>query len=233
MLQLRGLEPSAPRHAANDGDMLLFNGALLFLQLTCVSVEDAVAAATRGCTCHATHCEEFSTTVTLKESIPYGNAGEVFGGLHVEPGTNDADAVAAALVAEGDTAAVLQRLRGPWAAVHWRADARTLTFGRDVFGAQPGYRVPAANMACKSVQHLHPFCTRSLQQCIQAEGFTALVSRQHGCMPCCRQAEPAGALAGCAGRPLHSGISRTCTAGPGQQRRGQPLLAGRTAALCA
>jgi hypothetical protein len=54
----------------------------------------------------------------------------------VPPGRNDADALADALAADGDTSAVLQRLRGPWAAVHWRAAARTLTFGRDVLGAK-------------------------------------------------------------------------------------------------
>lgn len=54
------------------------------------------------------------------------------------PGEKDADAVAAALAADDDACAVLQRLRGPWAAVHWRARTRTLTFGRDVVGAQWG-----------------------------------------------------------------------------------------------
>jgi asparagine synthetase B (glutamine-hydrolysing) len=53
----------------------------------------------------------------------------------VPPGHNDGDGLAAALAAEGDACTVLQQLRGPWAAVHWRAATRVLTFGRDVFGA--------------------------------------------------------------------------------------------------
>ena len=62
------------------------------------------------------------------------------------PGQNDADALAAALAADDDTCAVLQRLRGPWAAVHWRAATRTLTFGRDVLGAgQRSWHNHAAN----------------------------------------------------------------------------------------
>ena len=69
----------------------------------------------------------------------------MFGGLRVPLGQNDADALAAALAADDDTCAVLQRLRGPWAAVHWRAAARTLTFGRDVLGTkQCGLHSPAA-----------------------------------------------------------------------------------------
>ncbi len=62
-------------------------------------------------------------------------AGEVFGGLRVPPGQNGGYALAAALAADDDICAVLQRLRGPWAAVHWRAATRTLTYGRDVLGA--------------------------------------------------------------------------------------------------
>ena len=69
------------------------------------------------------------------ERLLRASAGEVFGGLHVPPGHNDGDALAAALAAEDDVCEVLQQLRGPWAAVHWRASTRVLTFGRDVFGA--------------------------------------------------------------------------------------------------
>lgn len=69
------------------------------------------------------------------EALLRESAGEVFGGLHVPPGRNDGDALAAALAAEDDACEVLQQLRGPWAAVQWRASTRVLTFGRDVFGA--------------------------------------------------------------------------------------------------
>ena len=106
-------------------------------------------------------------------------AGEVFGGLHVPPRQNDADAVAAALVADGDTCAVLQRLRGPWAAVHWRAAARTLTFGRDVLGAgQCSLHSPAAH----AVGCHHMICGRDHLAASDTMSFAAD-----------RQAKPAGA----------------------------------------
>lgn len=62
--------------------------------------------------------------------------GEVFGGLDIAPGGNDAEALLASL-SEADTAeipALLSRLRGPWALVYWESSASTLWFGRDVMG---------------------------------------------------------------------------------------------------
>jgi asparagine synthetase B (glutamine-hydrolysing) len=64
--------------------------------------------------------------------------GEIFGGLPVAPGANDAAALLAALAAcAADAAAivgVLSLLRGPWALVYWEPRTRTLFFGRDVLG---------------------------------------------------------------------------------------------------
>ncbi|GBF97063.1 hypothetical protein Rsub_09536 [Raphidocelis subcapitata] len=63
--------------------------------------------------------------------------GEIFGGgVRVPPGANDGAALLAALEAAppGGVLAVLSSLRGPWALVYWRADARRLWFGRDWLG---------------------------------------------------------------------------------------------------
>ena len=60
--------------------------------------------------------------------------GEVFGGLHMEEGQNDAAALLAALSATSDIAAVVTALRGPWSLAYYRADSQTLWFGRDIVG---------------------------------------------------------------------------------------------------
>ncbi|KAL0031585.1 hypothetical protein WJX77_008488 [Trebouxia sp. C0004] len=59
--------------------------------------------------------------------------GEIFGGLDIAPGLNDSQALLQAL-SVGKTPDVFNCLRGPWAAVYWHADSRTLWFGRDVLG---------------------------------------------------------------------------------------------------
>ncbi|GIL75971.1 hypothetical protein Vretifemale_5661 [Volvox reticuliferus] len=62
--------------------------------------------------------------------------GEVFGGLDVPPGENDAACLLAAL-AEADPLSVpvaISRLRGPWALLFWDPIRRLLWFGRDVLG---------------------------------------------------------------------------------------------------
>ncbi|KAL0044306.1 hypothetical protein WJX82_010374 [Trebouxia sp. C0006] len=59
--------------------------------------------------------------------------GEVFGGLDIAPGCSDSQALLQALTA-GKAPDVFNCLRGPWAAVYWHADTRTLWFGRDVLG---------------------------------------------------------------------------------------------------
>jgi len=63
------------------------------------------------------------------------SAGEIFGGLDIAPGFNDSQALLQALSA-GKAPDVFNCLRGPWAAVYWHADSRTLWFGRDVLGTE-------------------------------------------------------------------------------------------------
>ena len=63
------------------------------------------------------------------------SAGEIFGGLDIAPGGNDSQALLQALSA-GKAPDVFNCLRGPWAAVYWHADERTLWFGRDVLGTE-------------------------------------------------------------------------------------------------
>jgi asparagine synthetase B (glutamine-hydrolysing) len=62
--------------------------------------------------------------------------GEVFGGLGVAPGANDAAALLAALSScePPSIVRVLSALRGPWALVFWHAPSLTLWYGRDVLG---------------------------------------------------------------------------------------------------
>ncbi|KAL0019585.1 hypothetical protein WJX79_003455 [Trebouxia sp. C0005] len=59
--------------------------------------------------------------------------GEIFGGLDIAPKCNDSQGLLQALSA-GKAPDVFNCLRGPWAAVYWHADTRTLWFGRDVLG---------------------------------------------------------------------------------------------------
>ncbi len=67
------------------------------------------------------------------------STGEIFGGLDIAPGSNDSQALLQALSA-GKAPDVFNCLRGPWAAVYWHADTRTLWFGRDVLGTEPACR---------------------------------------------------------------------------------------------
>ncbi|KFM26828.1 Asparagine synthetase domain-containing protein 1 [Auxenochlorella protothecoides] len=61
--------------------------------------------------------------------------GEVFGGLPVCPGANDAQALFCALTqATSSPMEVLSRVQGPWALVYWHAPSGTLWFGRDATG---------------------------------------------------------------------------------------------------
>lgn len=61
------------------------------------------------------------------------NAGEVFGGISVPAGSNDAQSLLQAL-ANSSVQSVFNRLRGPWSAVYWHHSSRTLWFGKDVLG---------------------------------------------------------------------------------------------------
>lgn len=64
--------------------------------------------------------------------------GEVFGGLPVCPGANDAQALFCALTqATSSPMEVLSRVQGPWALVYWHAPSGTLWFGRDATGEGP------------------------------------------------------------------------------------------------
>ncbi|KAK3282635.1 hypothetical protein CYMTET_9632 [Cymbomonas tetramitiformis] len=68
--------------------------------------------------------------------------GEIFGGLSVPPGENDAEALLRALGpddtcatrASGEVLSILSALRGPWALLYWQASSRTMFFGRDGIG---------------------------------------------------------------------------------------------------
>lgn len=68
--------------------------------------------------------------------------GEVFGGLEVPPGANDAQALLAALQAAGGDlgalVALLSSVRGPWALMYWHGPSQQLLFGRDVLGERHG-----------------------------------------------------------------------------------------------
>ena len=64
--------------------------------------------------------------------------GEIFGGLSVPAGSNDAAVLLSSLAACGDArqvAATLNVLQGPWSLVLWHAPSQTLWFGRDPMGA--------------------------------------------------------------------------------------------------
>ena len=68
---------------------------------------------------------------------PLVGTGEIFGGLEVGDGTNDAHALLHACANSTSLPGLLSSLRGPWALVYWQAAAQALWFGRDVFGEQP------------------------------------------------------------------------------------------------
>jgi len=89
------------------------------------------------------------------------SAGEVFGGLDIAPGCSDSQALLQALTA-GKAPDVFNCLRGPWAAVYWHADTRTLWFGRDVLGTEPACLSSKGNLIdhCFSKHQLHKL-TRS------------------------------------------------------------------------
>ena len=85
------------------------------------------------------------------------SAGEIFGGLDIAPGCSDSQALLQALSA-GEAPDVFNCLRGPWAAVYWHADTRTLWFGRDVLGTQP------ACLSSKGVLIHHCFSKHQLHK---------------------------------------------------------------------
>jgi asparagine synthetase B (glutamine-hydrolysing) len=104
LLQLRGDAPGGAIQRSEDGSLLCFNGASLFV------------------------CQEPSRA----ESGVF--PGEVFGGLSVAPEQSDSAVLLTALSADADVVAVISRVRGPWALAFFQASTSTLWFGRDVLG---------------------------------------------------------------------------------------------------
>ncbi|CAK0764618.1 hypothetical protein CVIRNUC_003176 [Coccomyxa viridis] len=116
---LPGLQSRGPDAQSSD-EVRLRSGATLVLQASLLQL--------RGRT---------PTTPVHKDSS--GNIllfnGEIFGGLDVPGGRNDAQALLEALSAPGaDVAAILTALRGPWAILYWQAASQTAWLGRDPIG---------------------------------------------------------------------------------------------------
>ena len=119
LLQLRGSTAGVTPIKDGQGNLLVLNGEL------CACFLQPFTPVQCMCTFRKSH-----------SSLLMSSAGEIFGGLDIAPKCNDSQGLLQALSA-GKAPDVFNCLRGPWAAVYWHADTRTLWFGRDVLGTEP------------------------------------------------------------------------------------------------
>lgn len=116
--------------------------------------------------------------------------GEVFGGLPVPPGCNDAALLLEALAAPGASVpAVLSALRGPWALAYWHAPSLTLWFGRDAIGETPRSFLwhPLGGVCAHAWAHLASIIAAHLPSS----------AAQLSCTPACAPPSPQAAAACC------------------------------------
>jgi asparagine synthetase B (glutamine-hydrolysing) len=113
-LQLRGTSPIRQPLVDSSGNILAYNGVVLFLRFF----------------------DYHMFSLTLYDIDLYiFRTGEVFGGIELNSYDNDTEVLLKSLEkAKSLVPDVLSMIKGPWAIIYWQESSRTLWFGKDPFG---------------------------------------------------------------------------------------------------